>query len=1084
MKKTLLLTLLVFCLATLMCIGASASEAICEFIPSWANQCFTNGSDCVFDYSEDGVTVISKNGPGSSENAKGDVYAHVSLDTPFDGDKYQWIKIRIRNRSDAEVFEFHFASTATDDSVTAATCTHFPISAKDSEYKEYIFNIQEYNMASQNVNEDVKLEKSVWSGDISIVRFDFMWVAEPSGQVPTGSEMDVQYIGFFDSKEAAEAHEFVADSASSDKNDGWDDTYTWIFNNNITANSFAEGGMESYLEHGALRIIPTNGDPMMTFEFDESEQLDTAEYRYMGILIKTESTVAAGAVFVATDKNPEFSGSGGYASYALTNNGEYQKVIIDLKNSIDFWAQGGKLKKFRLDPINGNDLEATVYLARVGIFKDITQAKNFVATDVDEYGETTFYGETHRAVVPSGVLSEGYDKTQYMLKNDAILKSEDGSRPVVYYTDGAGNSSVVALCYTNPVGYTTYVARNSGTYTVTFNKKEYVDIAGHWGESYIDFVSERALFGGTSPTEFSPEETMTRGMFVTVLGRMHGVDVSNYDGNTGYSDVDAGEYYAPYIQWAKEIGIFAPVSDTEFAPESPITREVMAVVIANYVDAYSYTFPSNATNVEFTDISALSAQSIDAINAAQAAGIINGKGDGIFDPAGVSTRAEVATVMQRVIKGILGVKTYTSDYEEGYHTRDRIRIGIWNFNAGKFKTEEDFKIAYDMGVDYLVSTAGTGPDYVNEQLLTLADKYGMEANIQIEGNVYNDPTKDDDVFTTVDDYNPLEMTANYYEHPSFGGTYIVDEPGMIDYERLAAICNEYTELLPSKRPFINLLPMYANDAQLQYGANAASIQYYDNTGDIYKRYCDQFCEMFNVDYICTDIYPLNWASGKKTTYGDYVESINQIATSAREHGKEFWCCIQTFDWTTSHSKRDPSEEEFRWQCYSMLSFGCTGILFWTYWSGNDNTPALVYNDKTPTHNYYAAQPVAWEMRRLSDTFIQYQNLGAFTHNCTSATPYLKMSGEYKDFDIISNIDCADPLLIGCFEKKDGAGHAFTLVNMVEFSEARGTTVKFTLAASDKTVTVYGKDDPKVITAVNGVYTVELEEGQGVFVTVE
>ena len=124
----------------------------------------------------------------------------------------------------------------------------------------------------------------------------------------------------------------------------------------------------------------------------------------------------------------------------------------------------------------------------------------------------------------------------------------------------------------------------------------------------------------------------------------------------------------------------------------------------------------------------------------------------------------------------------------------------------------------------------------------------------------------------------------------------------------------------------------------------------------------------------------------------------------------------------------------------------------------------------------------WEMRNLSDTYIQYKNLGAFTINCTDETPYLKMSGEYKDFDIISNIKTDDPLLVGCFDKNDGNGHAFTLVNMIDFKYNRAANVKFKLT-ENRTVTLYSNKSPIVLTPdADGYYTVTLERGQGVFIT--
>ncbi|MBQ9922680.1 MAG: S-layer homology domain-containing protein, partial [Clostridia bacterium] len=664
----------------------------------------------------------------------------VKMPAPFDGDAYQWIKLRIRNRSEAEVFEFHFASAATEAKTTAATCTHFPISKGDTEYKEYVFNIKEYNLKSQNVNEDVSLTESVWAGEISSLRFDFMWVAEPSGQVPNNSEMDIQYIGFFATEADAKAHVFTEAGASTVE--GWDESYAWILDNAFNAGVFSASNCETAIEFGALKVIPTNGDPMLIYNFPADAVLpNTNEYRYFALRLKTKSTVDNGALFVSTDVNTAFSGEA-YNSFILSNTGDWQDIIIDM-NTNNYWGDSN-LTGFRVDPINALDLEADINVERVGFFKTSDEAINFLSEEIDEFGETHFKGETHKAIVPSGVLAEGYNKADYMLSNDVVLEGTTAENlPVVYYTDANGNSSVVPLCYCNPVGWTTYVANKAGKYTVAFNHKEYTDIAGHWGEKYISFVSDRTLFGGTSPTEFSPEETMTRGMFVTVLGRMHGLDTSAYDGNTGYADVPATEYYAPYIQWAKEIGIFAPVSETEFAPEAPITREVMAVVIANYVNAYNYSFVSNAEPIEFNDISGLSEASINAINAAQKAGIINGKGEGRFDPAGISTRAEVATVMQRVIKGILYIPSYNTTYDKDYFMRDRIRLGVWNFNANKFANEESVKLLSELGADFIVSAPSTGNASLRENLLNLTDKYGVETYVMDYGNIYNDPNNDD-----------------------------------------------------------------------------------------------------------------------------------------------------------------------------------------------------------------------------------------------------------------------------------------------------------------------------------------------------
>ncbi|MBQ9922864.1 MAG: S-layer homology domain-containing protein [Clostridia bacterium] len=1017
------------------------------------------------DYVNGYAIVTSTDGPEDGGN--GD--CNLSEKVNFDADTYPWIKMRIRNLSDAEVFEMHFACTGTNQKITAESCTHFPISARDEDFKEYVFNVKDYNVKSMQVN-GFDLKESVWDGNVSIVRYDCMWLAEPSGQMPTGSQMYIDYIAFLSDEETAKAYqpEVVEHTVI---NSGKENP-TVILKTEEDIEKWNCGQLKHNFEAGLIKLNPTGSDPTMSYGF--ADPIDTEEFKYFAMHYNIKSKVNVGGLFYTTDKLIELTDAS-YSGFSINNRGEWSDVIVDL-SSYPKKNWNGKCTTIRLDPINGNDTDATIMIERLGFFRSIEEASAFLAqanTDPDYSLGATFSDTLQRALVAPGALYDGYDKSEFMLSSTEPQGTSDGNAPVVIYTDKEGKTSVVALGFTNSYGYTTFSPNKPGTYTLGYNHKNYTDISGHWGEEYINFVSDRTLFGGTSPTEFSPETAMTRGMFITVLGRMHGVDTAKYDGNTGYGDVPATEYYAPYIQWAKEYGIMGGTSEGVFAPEEPIYRETMALVISDYINAFGYDFTSFNDVIEFNDISACDARTVEAIKNAQTAGIINGKGEGKFDPKGVSTRAEVATVMERTIKSILGVSKVTTEFTPDYFQRKRIRLGVWGFEPSQ-ATKKGMDYLKDLGMDLIVTggaTTSSNKDYV----FNYADKHGIEVFVTDSPVA---PSKESGF-----DYR--KFVAEYAEHPSFSGNFIIDEPGTDSYPELAKVSNDYMKALPGKIPFTNLLPMYANAAQLKMGAGASKIDYYDSDPNLYRKYCQQWFEQFDCDYICTDIYPLQWVgtareAANKATYNEYIESINQIATVAREANKEFWCCIQTFGWTAS--VRTPNEAEYRWQCYSMLSFGCTGILLWRYMSSDASL--IKASTLEPTQAYFDCQPVMWEMRKISDVFVQYKNLGAFTVHSEKA-PYLRMSGEYKDFAPIASVECNDPLLVGCFEKEDGSGaHAFTLVNMNEFSSGKETVVKVKLNDASKTVTSYYRGEPVTVTPVDGYYTFELENGDGVFVTIE
>ena len=103
------------------------------------------------------------------------------------------------------------------------------------------------------------------------------------------------------------------------------------------------------------------------------------------------------------------------------------------------------------------------------------------------------------------------------------------------------------------------------------------DISGHWAEDAIRWALEGDVFKGVSETSFQPNTPMTRGMFVTVLGRMAGVAPEDYsDTYALFQDVPANSYYAPYITWAVRYGIAKGTGDGVFSPNAPVTREQMA----------------------------------------------------------------------------------------------------------------------------------------------------------------------------------------------------------------------------------------------------------------------------------------------------------------------------------------------------------------------------------------------------------------------------------------------------------------------------------------------------------------------------
>ncbi|MEL7565575.1 MAG: S-layer homology domain-containing protein [Clostridiales bacterium] len=201
------------------------------------------------------------------------------------------------------------------------------------------------------------------------------------------------------------------------------------------------------------------------------------------------------------------------------------------------------------------------------------------------------------------------------------------------------------------------------------------DIAGHWAKEDIEFVVSRGLFSGTSETKFSPNAAMTRGMFVTVLGRLASADVSGY-AKSSFSDVKSDAYYMGYIEWASKNNIVNGIGNGKFAPDQSITREQMAVIMSNYAKTTGYTLPKVHVENIFADNGKISAYAKEAVKQMQMAGVISGKNGNLFDPQGTATRAEVSAVLRRFVELAI-----SSDTAQGWTMNDS---GKWMyFKDGK-----------------------------------------------------------------------------------------------------------------------------------------------------------------------------------------------------------------------------------------------------------------------------------------------------------------------------------------------------------------------------------------------------------------
>lgn len=178
-----------------------------------------------------------------------------------------------------------------------------------------------------------------------------------------------------------------------------------------------------------------------------------------------------------------------------------------------------------------------------------------------------------------------------------------------------------------------------------------------WFYDAVQYVYDHDLMNGTGDNCFSPSETTTRGMMVTIL---HNMEEKPAAGNSSFTDVAAGEWYADPVAWASAEGIVSGYGDGKFGPNDPITREQMVTILYQYAQYKNYELTVAGDLSTFGDYDKTSPYAVTAFNWAIGKELIAGVGNNLLDPTGNAERSHIATIMKSFCEKIV----FNKDEEE------------------------------------------------------------------------------------------------------------------------------------------------------------------------------------------------------------------------------------------------------------------------------------------------------------------------------------------------------------------------------------------------------------------------------------
>lgn len=269
-------------------------------------------------------------------------------------------------------------------------------------------------------------------------------------------------------------------------------------------------------------------------------------------------------------------------------------------------------------------------------------------------------------VVSAAALSDDAIQLTWQAVENAVeyqLFEYDQETGLVRMLDRTGDTSYTVSGLTpdtaysyivQPFSYTAIGDNVSAEYRVTATTLSagealppaFADVAPDaWYADAVRYVSERGLMSGTGDAAFSPDDTTTRGMVVTILWRLDGSPA--WTTASGFSDVEESAYYAEAVGWASANGIVGGYDNETFGPGDPITREQMAAILYRFAQTQGWDTTASADLSSYTDASQISAYALTALQWANGAGLIAGSGGAIL-PGDSATRAQVAAILMRL----------------------------------------------------------------------------------------------------------------------------------------------------------------------------------------------------------------------------------------------------------------------------------------------------------------------------------------------------------------------------------------------------------------------------------------------------
>jgi len=329
--------------------------------------------------------------------------------------------------------------------------------------------------------------------------------------------------------------------------------------------------------------------------------------------------------------------------------------------------------------------------------------------------------------------------------------------------------------------------------------------------------------------------------------------------------------------------------------------------------------------------------------------------------------------------------------------QDRFAIGFWVDPPAEEITDARYKEIADANFTFVLGAFGPQSVKDVQKQLALCEKYGLKAIVK------SNLTKPEDL----------------PDSPACWGYHIVDEPSTASFAELRTVVDTIRKNRPGKLAYINLLPDYANAAQL--GAPT------------YDEYVSGFCKETGCDVLCMDYYPMLTpnADGRD----GYCGNLKVMRKYSLKYKIPFWNFFNTMPFGPHY---DPTESHLRWQVYTSLAYGAKGVLYFCYWTPRGGEfpkgGAIITDAGERTRHYDQAKRINAAVKNLGPTLMRLTSLKVIRIKAADDP------ASALERSPIKSISKGGDYLVGVFKHYDG--RRAVLLNNYDHNYTSWPTVEF------------------------------------------